>query len=45
MFKYNDEQEIVRSTKTQVDECPNCGADDLIYDVQEFIDANLVGQV
>ena len=44
MFKYNDEQEIVGSTKTQVDECPNCGADDLMYDAQEFIDDCLVSQ-
>lgn len=45
MFKYNDEQEIVGSTKTQMDECPNCGSDDLMYEPQEFIDEHMVSQV
>ena len=45
MFKYNKEQEIVGSTKTQIDECPNCGSDDLDYDPQEFIDDSLISQV
>lgn len=45
MFKYNDAQEIVGNSKTDMDECPNCGADDLIYEPQEFIDEHLVGQV
>lgn len=44
MFKYNKEQEIVGSDKTQIDECPNCGSDDLDYFPQEFIDEQFVGQ-
>ena len=45
MFKYNDKQEIVGNTKHQMDECPNCGSDDLMYEPQEFIDEHMVSQV
>ena len=45
MFKYNEEQEIVGSTKTQIEECPNCGANHLEYQPQEFIDETMISQV
>ena len=45
MYKYSNDQEIVGNTKTQENECPNCGSDDLVYDPQECVDANLIGQV
>lgn len=45
MFKYNDKQEIVGNTKMQADECPNCEAENLYYDAQEFIDKSLISQV
>ena len=44
MFKYNKEQEIVGSTKMQMDECPNCEAENLEYDPQEFVSENLISQ-
>lgn len=34
MFKYKD-GEIVKSTKTQDCECPNCKSDDIEYDITE----------
>ena len=44
MFKYNEEQEIVGSTKNQENECPNCGSDNLDYQPQEFVDDCLISQ-
>jgi uncharacterized Zn finger protein len=45
MFKYDEKQEIVGSSKTHMYECPNCGAEDLDYDPQEFVDEKLISQV